>query len=248
MAGRCLACSAFDLSAATGRATRRVIPLAAVAEAVERSSPARAAHVDGPARVPRVPKSAVSGPVAAGPVAAARPGRLRRALTRAARLSLVAVVVLAAVAGVRALTVIGGSAPARDQVALETPGPEFPAASLAVGVLPSASARPAQRDPSEPPAELHRGSSASTAPNGGPATGTGGGGTGGGGPTPGPTPSPVPKWTPGPGATPIPTPSPTDTPAPTPTDSPRPTPTDTPVPTPIDTPTPLPTDSPTPEP
>jgi hypothetical protein len=107
IAGRCLACSPFQLASASRRASPRIVlpgdkPIASVvARAV--------AAEDG--------------------VAAGAGRRARRSLGKVARTALVAVVVLAAVVGVRAVTIAGGTVAAQEQVGVETLVPASPAAS-----------------------------------------------------------------------------------------------------------------------
>jgi hypothetical protein len=262
VAGRCLACSPFDLASAPRRASRRIVPAGVRSQApagvrpqaVGATPPRPAANLGVSSRT-----SVVARAVAAGDGVAAGGGRLvRRGLGNAARIAFVAVIVLAAFVGVRAVTVDGGAVAHPGTVGVEVLVPANPAASDAVTAAPEASAPAAEQDPSEPPAERHTRSGTAPSSNGGGSSGGGNGagggngvgGNGGGGSTPRPPGTPIPTPNPNPTATPVPTPDPgSPTPDPeTPTPDPgTPTPDPgTPTPDP-GTPTPDP-DAPTPDP
>ena len=250
VAGRCLACSPFHLATAPARSTGRIVPKGVSPLPVE-ATPSRPAAAGAPPSRASIVARAV--PPESGIASGA--GRLaRRGLGKAVRVSLVAIIALVAAAGVRAVTLTGGAVAAEDPIGVETQAPQLPGASELITGSPEASPPGVSQNASEPPAERHHASvatsSSSAGGSGGSGSAGGNGANGGGGATPGVTPSPDRTGTPGPRGTPIPTPkpNPTITPTPAPTDPPTPAPTDPPTPAPTDPPTPAPTDPPSPEP
>ncbi len=265
VARACLGCRPLEL-ASGGRVARQPRPLtAAVVEpaiAGTRPAPSTATTSAGPAATSdgRLARRFRRRPRAdRGPTIAAPAGRIaRRGLGAAARVSVSAAVLLAALVGARVVTVSGGPVSAQGPYVTDGPIVGDPASPdggslLAPTGLPGASGVPATSNghpgTGHEPAPGTPGQPG-TAGSGGGGGGGGGGGTGGGGGgggTPGTTPTPGPTATAGPTDT----PAPTATPDPTPTDTPAPTPdpTATPDPTPDPpTPTPDPTDTPTPDP
>ena len=181
VAGRCLACSPFHLASAPTRAPRRIAPAATTQPVTAAPTPRRGAEPRRPSRATAAARAAAAEAGVAAGVAAGAGGRLaRRGLGKVARLSLFAVIVVAGVVGVRAVTFTGGTVAAQDQIA-ETLAPAFPESSGLMAGAPEASAPAARQDPSEPPAERHQGSDASTSSGGGSNGGGGGGGGSGGG-------------------------------------------------------------------
>jgi hypothetical protein len=255
--GGCLACRPFQLATddpAGGRRARAIAPLSGVA-----ATPATTTGTRQRATRPFTATEAATAIVGPG-------GRIaRRGLSTAARLGLVAVIALLAVAGARAVTFTGGTVADHDPSTQQAPIVGGPATDGAVSpsapdaTSPGATTRPTAPDDRSghgggtPGTTGSGGSGGSDGSSGGGSGGGGGGGggggaTGGGGSTPAPTDTPAATMTANPTEEPTPTdpptPAPTDTP--TPTDPPTPAPTDTPTPT--DPPTPAPTDTPTPDP